>query len=161
MSPAEEHLAMLNSMPSSSNARKGLITELCSMLEVTTWSPGFKNPRNIVFKPSVALRVKITVSGSSAPIIDAIVSRVLKIIRLASTESLWPERPGFAPTPLLKSIIACIITSGFGHDVAALSKYIGFIIHSSPKLSAHGYISLPGIQCKAVVLCFLIPNMSH
>jgi hypothetical protein len=47
--------------------------------------------------------------------------------RAASTEREWPDLPGFAPMFSLNAIMARIISGGFGHEVAALSKYMGFI----------------------------------
>jgi len=73
---------------------------------------------------SVAFLVKTIERGSPDPRSEAIISRVLKIMRAASTESLCPERPGFAPTFALKSAMDFIMAFGFGHEVAALSKYI-------------------------------------
>jgi hypothetical protein len=39
-----------------------------------------------------------------------------------SMDILCADRPGLAPIPALKSVMAFSIVSGFGHEVAALSK---------------------------------------
>ena len=43
-SPVEEAFTTVSSTPFRSKSLKGRMTELCSMLEVTTWSPGLSSP---------------------------------------------------------------------------------------------------------------------
>ncbi|OPZ65128.1 MAG: hypothetical protein BWY85_00773 [Firmicutes bacterium ADurb.Bin506] len=44
----------------------GLITELCSTLVVTTWSPGLTSPRMAMFSACVTFSVKTTLSSEGA-----------------------------------------------------------------------------------------------
>src|SRR3989304_1049815 len=66
----------------------------------------------------------------------------------ASTDILWPPRPGFPPMRLKTSLILLTTASGLGKDVAALSRYIikspfGYLNYSMITRSfLEGYIFL-------------------
>lgn len=67
--------------------------------------------------------------GSSAEKKDASASRALYTTLPASTDIVLPDLPGLAPVEVLKFIISASMISGFGQDVAALSRYIIIISH--------------------------------
>ncbi len=122
VSPACEHGAMLTSTPREWRCMRGRITELCSMPVVMTWSPALSMPRIEMLSASVAFLVNTIRRLSSTLKRVARSSLVSMSIRAASTDRLCPDLPGFAPTVLLKRAIASIMASGFGHEVAALSR---------------------------------------
>jgi len=100
----------------------GRITELCSREVVTTWSLSSINPRIARFKDSVPFCVKIILSESS-PLINAVsFSRASNTTLAASTERLWPLRPGLPPISVTNLLRCSMDSFGFGKEVAALSR---------------------------------------
>ena len=120
--PSRAHGTTITRTPARSSARRGRITALCSMLVVTTRSPGRTMPRSARLSACVAFSVKITRSGSRTWNSSAMASRASYTIRPASMDRRCPERPGLPPARSRKFDIARITASGFGNDVAALSR---------------------------------------
>jgi hypothetical protein len=75
-----------------------------------------------MLRASVAFFVKTICRGSSAPISAATASRASRTVRPAAMERRWPERPGDPPLSRRNLSIAALVVSGFGQEVAALSK---------------------------------------
>jgi len=71
-------------MPRSRKTRNGRITALCSMVEVTTRSPGRSSPKSARLIASVALAVKAMRELSAIPKNSASASRASKISRPAA-----------------------------------------------------------------------------
>ncbi len=102
--PSFAHWIIVFSIPYFSNSLIGRNTELCSIVVVITWSPGFKTPFIAWLSPSVALKVNITFIGSSRLNNCAINSLVSYITLAPSIAIAWLPLPGFAPYSVIARI---------------------------------------------------------
>jgi hypothetical protein len=113
---------MLWVTPSFANPFKGLNTELCSMLVVSTWSPDLSNPLIARFRATVVDGVNMMRLGSTLLSKLASNRRVRSIKLLASRAEAWAALPGLPPVSLKYRVTASITRFGLGKDVAALSR---------------------------------------
>jgi hypothetical protein len=75
-----------------------------------------------MFKASVQPPGRATRPGSTLPRRRAAAARAPWRIASASAASRYAARPAAAPTRIAASFQAAITASGFGHEVAALSR---------------------------------------
>ena len=71
---------------------------------------------------SVQLAPKTMSSGFCTCRRLASASRASRTMRAAASDIRWPERPGFAPRKRIVRSTARSTLSGFGYEVAALSR---------------------------------------
>ena len=101
---------------------RGLITELCSIEDVITWSPFFNMPFISILRDEVILLVKITFSILGKLKNEAMFSLVSKTYLFDSKALVWLERPLFPPILAKKLYIESHTALGLGKEVLALSK---------------------------------------
>src|SRR5208283_5018460 len=102
---------------------RGRITELCSIAEKRTRSPGLSQPFRTRLMLSVAFLVNTTRSGSLTPSIAAALRLQPATMAVASLACLCAPLPGEAPTLSSTLPDASITAFGLGKLVAALSRY--------------------------------------
>lgn len=114
--------------PSLHSAWSGRSTELCSIAEVMTWSPGTRSPRSATLRASVTFLANATRPApgrprpaGGAPKSSATAPRARWRIRPASRDESCAPRPAL-PSPRSAPVTASMTASGFQYDVAALSR---------------------------------------